>query len=130
MMSRDAGRGVVDRFRSMPITQVAIPFGQAAAQTLYGAACLLLIAPCGLAVGWRIRNGLATAIKSVRPARGLPVRCHLARHVPHPDHRQLADSSPTVRPRLAFAMISNIFPSAGLWYLIALRRGERRRDRE
>jgi hypothetical protein len=29
MMARDAGRGVVDRFRSMPITRVAIPFGQA-----------------------------------------------------------------------------------------------------
>jgi ABC-2 type transport system permease protein len=65
MMSRDAGRGVVDRFRSMPITRLAILFGQAAAQTLYGAVCLLLIALCGLAVGWRIRNGLAPALESV-----------------------------------------------------------------
>jgi len=51
MMSRDAGRRVGERFRSMPITRVAIAFGQAAAQTLYGAACLLLIALCGLGVG-------------------------------------------------------------------------------
>jgi ABC-2 type transport system permease protein len=56
MLAGDAGRGVVDRFRSMPITRVAIPLGQAAAQTLYGAACLVLIAMCGLAVGWRIRG--------------------------------------------------------------------------
>ena len=65
MMARDAGRGVIDRFRSMPITRVAIPFGQATAQTLYGAACLVLIALCGLAVGWRIRNGPTPALEAV-----------------------------------------------------------------
>jgi ABC-2 type transport system permease protein len=130
MMSRDAGRGVVDRFRSMPITRVAIPFGQAAAQTLYGAACLLLIAPCGLAVGWRIRNGLATAIKSV----ALLVAFQFAATWLGMYLTLIIGNSQTAAQLsvlvFAFAMISNIFPSAGLWYLIALRRGVRRRDRE
>lgn len=61
-MARDAGRGSVDRFRSLPISRAAIPFGQATATAVYGAACLLLMALCGLAVGWRINNGMALAL--------------------------------------------------------------------
>jgi ABC-2 type transport system permease protein len=61
-MARDSGRGVVDRFRSMPISRVAVPFGQAAATAVYGLLCLLLMAACGLLVGWRIRNGIAPAL--------------------------------------------------------------------
>lgn len=59
MMARDAGRGVVDRFRSMPITRVAIPFGQVAAQTLYGAAWL------GMYLGLIIGNEQTAAQLSV-----------------------------------------------------------------
>jgi ABC-2 type transport system permease protein len=61
-MARDSGRGVVDRFRSLPIARVAVPFGQAAATAVYGLLSFLLMALCGLAVGWRIRNGAADAI--------------------------------------------------------------------
>ena len=61
-MARDSGRGVVDRFRSMPISRVAVPFGQAAATAVYGVLCLLLMAICGLLVGWRIRTGIAPAL--------------------------------------------------------------------
>ncbi len=61
-MARDSGRGVVDRFRSMPISRVAVPFGQAAATALYGLGCLLLMAACGLLVGWRIRTGIGPAL--------------------------------------------------------------------
>jgi ABC-2 type transport system permease protein len=61
-MARDADRGVVDRFRSLPIARIAIPFGHAAATAVYGVLCLLLMAACGLIVGWRIRNGLGPAL--------------------------------------------------------------------
>ncbi|MCO1656669.1 ABC transporter permease [Pseudonocardia humida] len=61
-MARDSGRGVVDRFRSMPITRVAVPFGQAAANAAYGLLCLLLMAACAVVVGWRIRTGLGPAL--------------------------------------------------------------------
>jgi ABC-2 type transport system permease protein len=61
-MARDSGRGVVDRFRSLPIARAAVPFGQAAATAVYGLLSFLLMALCGLAVGWRIRNGAADAI--------------------------------------------------------------------
>lgn len=61
-MARDAGRGSVDRFRSLPISRAAIPFGQAGATAVYGVLCLLLMAVCGLAVGWRVNNGLPGAL--------------------------------------------------------------------
>jgi ABC-2 type transport system permease protein len=61
-MARDSYRGVVDRFRSLPISRIAVPFGQAAATAVYGGVSLVLMALCGLAVGWRIDNGAGDAL--------------------------------------------------------------------
>jgi ABC-2 type transport system permease protein len=60
-MARDATRGVVDRFRSLPISRAAVPFGQAAATSVYGLISFILMAVCGLVVGWRIDRGPADA---------------------------------------------------------------------
>jgi ABC-2 type transport system permease protein len=57
-MARDSSRGVVDRFRSLPIARAAVPFGQATATVIYGLASFVLMALCGLAVGWRIERGI------------------------------------------------------------------------
>jgi ABC-2 type transport system permease protein len=59
--ARDTTRGVVDRFRSMPIARTAIPFGHAAAQAVYGLVTLLLMSLCGLAIGWGVHRGWARA---------------------------------------------------------------------
>lgn len=64
-MARDAGRGSVDRFRSMPISRAAVPSGQAAATAVYGVCCLLLMALCGLAVGWRIHEDALAAVAAL-----------------------------------------------------------------
>lgn len=61
-MARDSKRGVVDRFRSMPIARTAVPFGQAAAASVYGLISFALMAACGLAVGWRIHRGAGYAL--------------------------------------------------------------------
>jgi ABC-2 type transport system permease protein len=61
-MARDSSRGVVDRFRSLPIARLAVPFGQAASITLYGLGSFVLMGLCGLAVGWRIERGAGYAI--------------------------------------------------------------------
>jgi ABC-2 type transport system permease protein len=61
-MARDSGRGVVDRFRSLPISRAAVPLGQAAATTLYGVGSFLLMGLCGLVVGWRIERGAGYAL--------------------------------------------------------------------
>jgi ABC-2 type transport system permease protein len=64
-MARDASRGVVDRFRSLPISRSAVPFGQAAATSVYGLASFLLMALCGLVVGWRVSDGPARAVAAL-----------------------------------------------------------------
>jgi len=64
-MARDSTRGVVDRFRSLPIARAAVPFGQAAATTIYGLVSFLLMALCGLAVGWRIERGAGSALAAL-----------------------------------------------------------------
>ena len=70
-MARDSGRGVVDRFRSLPIARTAVPFGQAAATTLYGLGSFTLMGLCGLAVGWRIERGARLRDRRARAGRGL-----------------------------------------------------------
>jgi ABC-2 type transport system permease protein len=64
-MARDSTRGVVERFRSLPITRGAVPFGQAAATAVYGLLNFVLMGLCGLAVGWRINRGAADAVAAL-----------------------------------------------------------------
>ena len=64
-MARDSGRGVVDRFRSLPIGRAAVPLGQAAATTVYGLGSFVLMGLCGLAVGWRIERGPGYALAAL-----------------------------------------------------------------
>ena len=64
-MARDQSRGVIDRFRSLPIARTAVPLGQAAATGVYGLASFVLMALCGLAVGWRIERGAGYAIAAL-----------------------------------------------------------------
>ncbi len=99
-MARDSTRGVVDRFRSLPITRAAVPFGQAAATAVYGLVSFVLMGLCGLAVGWRIDRGAGDALAALGPARGLPVRRDLGRHVPGPGDRQGGDGRAGVDPDL------------------------------
>jgi ABC-2 type transport system permease protein len=61
----DAHRGVMDRFRTMPVSRAAVPLGQAVADmvvTSIGTVPLLLV---GLAVGWRIEGSAAQACGAV-----------------------------------------------------------------
>jgi ABC-2 type transport system permease protein len=60
-MADDHARGVMDRFRSMPIARSAIPFGRTGAVLATGLLNLTVLTICGLAVGWRANNGAADA---------------------------------------------------------------------
>ncbi|MDJ1136380.1 ABC transporter permease [Streptomyces iconiensis] len=60
--AQDTHRGVMDRFRTLPMSRAAVPLGQAAADavtTAFGLVPLILV---GLAVGWRIEGGAAEAL--------------------------------------------------------------------
>jgi ABC-2 type transport system permease protein len=64
-MARDSSRGVVERFRSLPITRAAVPFGQALATGAYALVNFVLMGLCGLAVGWRISHGAGDAVAAL-----------------------------------------------------------------
>ncbi|MFF9152507.1 ABC transporter permease [Streptomyces sp. NPDC014846] len=63
--AQDTHRGVMDRFRTMPVSRAAVPLGQAVADlvvTTVGTVPLLLV---GLAVGWRIEGAAPGAAGAV-----------------------------------------------------------------
>ncbi|MEU8120675.1 ABC transporter permease [Spirillospora sp. NPDC049024] len=57
-VATDASRGVMDRFRSMPMARSAVPFGQTGAEILNGVLGMVIMAVAGLLVGWRAHNGI------------------------------------------------------------------------
>jgi ABC-2 type transport system permease protein len=57
-MAADASRGVMDRFRSMPMARLAVPFGQTGADLLTGLLMLVIMVGTGLLVGWQPHRGL------------------------------------------------------------------------
>ncbi|MFI1971090.1 ABC transporter permease [Streptomyces cinnamoneus] len=59
--AQDHQRGVMDRFRTLPMSRFAIPAGQTAFDVLLAAAGLVPLALCGYAVGWRIEGGAGPA---------------------------------------------------------------------
>ncbi|WP_329389503.1 ABC transporter permease [Streptomyces sp. NBC_01716] len=60
--SQDVQRGVMDRFRTMPMSRVAVPLGQTAADLLTTAIGMVPLVLVGLAVGWRIEGGAPGAL--------------------------------------------------------------------
>jgi ABC-2 type transport system permease protein len=60
-MTTDMATGLIDRFRSLPISRSAVLAGRALADLGTQVLGLLVLAGTGFAVGWRIHNGLADA---------------------------------------------------------------------
>ena len=61
-VARDVERGVMDRFRSMPMSRIAVPLGRTAADMLVSIPALVAMVGVGLLVGWRPHEGLAPAL--------------------------------------------------------------------
>jgi ABC transporter DrrB family efflux protein len=64
-VANDAGRGVVDRFRSMPMARSALVAGRGTADLLRALLEMATLVACGLLVGWRWRGSLADAAAAV-----------------------------------------------------------------
>jgi ABC-2 type transport system permease protein len=62
LISKDVAEGVVDRFRSMPASRAAVPFGRTAADLLGSAVGILIMAVIGLLVGWGAHHGLPSTL--------------------------------------------------------------------
>ncbi|MEU5869140.1 MULTISPECIES: ABC transporter permease [unclassified Nonomuraea] len=56
-MAADGSRGVMDRFRSMPMARLAVPFGHTGADSLIGVPLLAAMVVTGLLVGWQPHRG-------------------------------------------------------------------------
>ncbi|MEU5161983.1 ABC transporter permease [Streptomyces sp. NPDC020875] len=58
-VTRDLNKGVIDRFRSLPMADSAVLVGRSAADMLESAAALLVMTGVGFALGWRWDGGAA-----------------------------------------------------------------------
>jgi ABC transporter DrrB family efflux protein len=64
-VANDVNRGVVDRFRSMPVARSALVAGRSLADLCRALLEMTLLVVCGLLVGWQWRDGLAGAAAAV-----------------------------------------------------------------
>jgi ABC-2 type transport system permease protein len=53
----DIGKGIMDRFRSLPMARSAVLTGRALADLVYNGGILVVLMLSGLAVGWRVHTG-------------------------------------------------------------------------
>ncbi|MFJ8635301.1 ABC transporter permease [Streptomyces sp. NPDC093568] len=63
--AQDTHRGVMDRFRTLPMSRAAVPLGQAGADLVVTAAGTVPFLLVGLAVGWRIEGSALEALGAV-----------------------------------------------------------------
>jgi len=61
-LADDMQKGIIDRFRSLPMSRSAVVFGRTASDVIYNSLSLVIMALTGLVVGWRIHNGVASAL--------------------------------------------------------------------
>jgi ABC-2 type transport system permease protein len=61
-LAEDMQKGIIDRFRSLPMSSSAVLVGRTTSDVVYNVLSLIIMALTGLLVGWRIRNGLFDAI--------------------------------------------------------------------
>ncbi len=61
-LAEDIQKGVIDRFRSLPMSQSAVVVGRTASDVIYNALSLSIMALAGLVVGWRIHTSVADAV--------------------------------------------------------------------
>jgi ABC-2 type transport system permease protein len=64
-INTDVSKGITDRFRSMPMALSALPIGRTVADLLDSAVALAVMTGCGLAVGWRVHDGITRALAAV-----------------------------------------------------------------
>ena len=97
----DNAKGVMDRFRSMPIAPSAVVVGRSLAGLLYSLVSLVILIGAGLAGRLALaRHGLGDARRdraAASGADGLP----LARHLPRPAGQEPGDGQRDLRPAVS-----------------------------
>jgi ABC transporter DrrB family efflux protein len=57
-MTDDLNKGIIDRFRSLPMARSAVLSGRALSDLVYNGGILIVLMVSGLAVGWRVNTGV------------------------------------------------------------------------
>jgi ABC-2 type transport system permease protein len=61
-LAEDMGKGIIDRFRSLPMARSAVLIGRTSSDIGYNSISILVMSLAGLIVGWRIHTGVVDAI--------------------------------------------------------------------
>ncbi|TYL55314.1 ABC transporter permease [Nocardioides sp. BGMRC 2183] len=61
-LAEDMQKGIIDRFRSLPMSSSAVLVGRTTSDVVYNVLSLIIMALTGLLVGWRIRDGFVDAV--------------------------------------------------------------------
>ena len=61
-IAEDMQKGIIDRFKSLPMSRAAVLAGRTASDVIYNLLSVAIMALTGLAVGWRIRGSILEAV--------------------------------------------------------------------
>jgi ABC-2 type transport system permease protein len=61
-LAEDMQKGIIDRFRSLPMSRSAVLVGRTASDVVYNLLSIAVMVATGLLVGWRVRTSLLEAI--------------------------------------------------------------------
>lgn len=61
-LAEDLQKGLISRFRSLPMSRSAVVAGRTASDVIYNALSLMVMSVAGLIVGWRIRGSVLDAV--------------------------------------------------------------------
>jgi ABC transporter DrrB family efflux protein len=61
-ITADLEKGIIDRFRALPIARSSVLIGRSVASLMHSSIGIVVMALTGLAIGWRIRGGIAEAV--------------------------------------------------------------------
>ena len=59
--ANDLQKGIIDRFRSLPMSRLAVVLGRTTSDLVVSVVALIVMSACGLLVGWRIRGSFLDA---------------------------------------------------------------------
>ena len=61
-LAEDMQKGIIDRFRSLPMSRSAVLVGRTASDVVYNVLTMVIMGGTGLIVGWRVRSSLSEAV--------------------------------------------------------------------
>jgi len=64
-MTDDINKGIIDRFRSLPMARSAVLTGRTISDVVYNAGILVVLILSGLFVGWRVDSGIGNFVAGI-----------------------------------------------------------------